>query len=76
MIDVIHKYGEIETALKMSELQTYDYTQELKEDSEKADAKRTAMSNEFVTQMLQGMAQQHGQPGEQQQSAMQPQQVG
>ncbi len=68
MIDVIAKYGEIETMLKMNEIQNFDYQQEGKEDVEKADAKRTAMANDFVSQLMQG-----GQ-GQQQQPQQQPQQ--
>lgn len=60
LIDVIAKYGEIETALKASQLESYEYTQAAHEDVEKADAKRTAMSNDFVRQMLQGMGGQAG----------------
>ena len=52
LVDVIAKYGEIETMLKMNQIQSFDYQQEQKEDVEKADAKRTAMSNDFVRQLL------------------------
>lgn len=55
LIDVISKYGEIETALKAAQLQSYDYAQAQQEDVEKVDAKRTAMSNDFVREMLQGV---------------------
>jgi hypothetical protein len=47
LIDVIAKYGEIETALKMSEIESYDYQQAQKEDVEKADAKSSALANQF-----------------------------
>lgn len=57
MIDVIQRYGEIETMLKMNQLESFDYQQEQKENREKIDAKRTAMSNDFVAQMLQGQTQ-------------------
>jgi len=52
MVDVIAKYGEIETSLKMHQLDTLDYKQEANEDREKIDAKRTAMSNDFVMQLM------------------------
>lgn len=53
LIDVIGKYGEIETALKMNEIDRMQDEQEVDEDREKVDAKQTALSNEFVNQMLQ-----------------------
>lgn len=52
LVDVIAKYGEIETMLKMHDIESFDYRAEQKEDVEKADAKRTAFSNDFVTQIL------------------------
>ena len=61
MIDVIAKYGEIETMLKMNQIESFDYRQEEKENVEKVDAKRTAMSNEFVQQILGNANMQQGQ---------------
>lgn len=52
MMDVIMKYGEIETMLKMNQLESFDYQQERKEDEEKVDAKRTALSNELLMSIL------------------------
>lgn len=52
LIDVIAKYGEIETALKMANLQSIDFQQEEKEDLERADAKRTALANQFLTSIM------------------------
>jgi hypothetical protein len=52
LVDVIAKYGEIEAALKMSEIESFDYRQEQNEDREKLDAKHTAMSNDFLRQIL------------------------
>jgi len=52
MVDVIAKYGEVETMLKMNQIESFDYASERKEDAEKADAKRTAMSNEFLQQIM------------------------
>jgi hypothetical protein len=57
MVDVIAKYGEVETALKMNQIESFDYSQERKEDAEKVDAKRTAMSNDFMMQLMGGNAQ-------------------
>lgn len=52
LIDVIAKYGEIEAALKMHEIESFDHRQENKEDMEKADAKSTALANEFMNSIL------------------------
>lgn len=64
LVDVIAKYGEIETALKMAELQNFDYQQENKEDVEKADAKRSALANEFRTSIMGSNQQQAPQPAQ------------
>lgn len=71
LVDVIAKYGEIETALKMNELSTLDQNQILDEDREKADAKNMAMANEFKMSILgpgvEGQGeQQQMQPGQEQ----------
>ncbi len=73
MMEVIQKYGEIETSLKAANLQTYEYQQEANEDREKADAKQTSLSNDFVQQIMGGMmqGQQGGQEQEQPQGVMQ-----
>lgn len=52
MVDVIAKYGEVETMLKMNQIQTFDYQQEAKEDEEKVDARRTSMANDFIQQLM------------------------
>lgn len=52
LIDVIAKYGEIETALKMNELDSIGMEQQVDEDIEKVDAKRTSLSNDFVSSMM------------------------
>ena len=57
MVDVIQKYGEIEAALKMNQIESFDYTQQAHEDEEKIDAKRTAMANDFIAQLMGGQAQ-------------------
>ena len=57
MVDVVAKYGEIETQLKLNQIQSFDYGQELKENEEKIDAKRTAMANDFLTQLMGEQAQ-------------------
>jgi hypothetical protein len=57
MVDVIAKYGEVETALKMNDIESFNYLQEANEDREKVDAKQTAMSNDFVMQLMGQMKQ-------------------
>lgn len=52
LIEVITKYGEVETALAQSKLQTFDYTQQIKENSDKQQAKMTAEGNRFVQEIL------------------------
>lgn len=52
MVDVIAKYGEIETMLKMNQLEGFDYQSEQKENEEKANAKRTSLANEFVSSIM------------------------
>lgn len=52
LVDVIAKYGEIETMLKMSEIESFDYRQEQKENVEKVDAKSTALANEFLNSIM------------------------
>lgn len=52
LVDVIAKYGEIEAALKMNEIESFDYRQESKEDIEKVDAKRTALANQFLNSIM------------------------
>lgn len=52
MVDVIAKYGEVETMLKMNQIETFDYMQERKEDEEKVDAKRTSLANQFVSSIM------------------------
>jgi hypothetical protein len=68
LVDVIAKFGEIETALKMADIDRLENNQSFKEDDEKADAKRMAMANDFRASILgnqsQGMPQQQGMPQE------------
>lgn len=55
MIDVIQRYGEIETMLKMNQIESFDYNQKNIEDSEKNQAYREAQGNEFVSKMMSGI---------------------
>ena len=75
LMDVVAKYGELEAALKASELQSFDTMQEGKEDIEKADARRTALANEFRINIMRNqqgsqMSPQQGMQTEQQMPSM------
>ena len=52
LVDVIAKYGEIEAALKMNEIESFDYQQQDKENAEKADAKSTSLANNFMESIM------------------------
>ena len=58
LVDVIAKYGEIETMLKAAEIENFDYNQIQKEEREKTDAKRTSLANEFVKNIMGNQGQQ------------------
>ncbi len=65
LVEVVQKFGEIESALAIGAVDSMDKKQEYDEDKEKIDAKRTALSNEFVQQILgQAMSQQQPQQQE------------
>lgn len=55
LVDVIAKYGEVETALKAADIQSYDYHQKVMEDTEKHQAYDEANSNEFLSKLMNGM---------------------
>lgn len=52
LVDVIGKYGEIETMLKASQIQSFEMQDKAMEDSEKAQAHREAMANEFSSKLM------------------------
>jgi len=52
MIDVIGKYGEIETMLKMQDIESYDYKQERMEEQDKKKAYDETLSNEFLSKIM------------------------
>lgn len=52
LVDVIAKYGEIEAALKMNELQNFDYAQDAKENQEKVDARSISLANDFKMNIM------------------------
>jgi hypothetical protein len=54
MMEVIERYGQVETMLKQSELENFDKQQIFEEDMDKLDAKRTSAGNEFVSKILAG----------------------
>lgn len=55
LVNIIRQYGEVETMLQASNLQSIDRTQIIQEEAEKEDAKNTSASNEFVAQMMTGL---------------------
>lgn len=52
LVDVVAKFGEIETMLKLNQIERIENQQERDEDREKVDAKKTAFSNEFVMSIM------------------------
>lgn len=72
MVDVISKYGEVETMLKMNQLESFDYRQENKEDVEKQDVKQTSLANDFLNSIMgsQGQVNSSFAPEEQQMAEM------
>lgn len=65
MIDVIAKYGEIESMLKMNQIESFDYHQQAMEDTDKKRAHQESIANEFMSKIM-GNQQQIQQPAEQQ----------
>jgi hypothetical protein len=57
MIDVIAKFGEIETALKMNEINNMDYQQQAVEESDIQRAHKDANEDEFLAKLMGGMGQ-------------------
>lgn len=64
MMDVIAKYGEVETMLKQNQIESFDYQQIGKEDEEKVDAKRTSLANDFLMHIMGNNQQQGQQPAQ------------
>lgn len=60
LLEAIQKYGELETLLKNSQIESFDYREEQNEDREKLDAKKMSAGNEFLSQIL-GQGQNQGQ---------------
>jgi hypothetical protein len=55
LVDVIGRYGEIETSLKLNNIESFDYQQREVEDSDKKTAHKDAISNEFLSKIMNGM---------------------
>lgn len=68
MVDVIAKFGEVETMLKMHDIDTMDYKQQALEESDKERAHKDAFANEFIANIM-GNKSQLGQNMSQQQLA-------
>lgn len=52
LLDIVHKFGEREAALKGAELDTVNFQQEEQENREKADAKQSSLANDFTMRIL------------------------
>ena len=54
LLEAIAKFGEVETALKMHEIESLDRNEMFKEHQDKEEARRMSASNEFVSEILAG----------------------
>lgn len=70
LMNVVSMYGQMQTDSKMAQVDSENTRQEKNEDREKADAKQTAASNEFMMKILGEMSQQGQSQGQQQQEPM------
>ncbi len=52
LVDVIAKYGEIEAALKMNDIESFNYQEELREDQERIKAKQSSDANKFLMSIM------------------------
>lgn len=52
LLDIVHKYGEMEAAMKGAQLETVNLEQEEQEHREKAEAKQTSLANDFTMRIL------------------------
>lgn len=71
MVDVISRFGEVETMLKMHDIESINYDETIKEDQEREKAKFSSEGNKFLEQIMQGM-----QPNNENQQAQQPEMAG
>lgn len=68
LMDVIQRYGEMETNLKMSEIESLNFEEELRENRERQEAQSQNDANKFIQQLLSNM---QGSPQGGMQSGMQ-----
>jgi len=61
LLEAIQKYGEIETLLKNSQIESFDYREEINENRDKQDATNRSAANEFLSKLM-GQGQNQGQP--------------
>ncbi len=52
LLEAIAKYGEIETLLKNSDIESFDHREEMSESREKMEAKQMSSGNEFLSKIL------------------------
>ena len=52
MVDVIAKFGEVETMLKMHDIETLDYKQQAMEENDKERAHKDALADEFIANIM------------------------
>ncbi|MDE3022084.1 MAG: hypothetical protein KGI54_09500 [Pseudomonadota bacterium] len=71
LIEAISKYGEVETSLAASGIESFDYKQDIDVQKDKAEAQQNSAGNEFLSQMMSQVGQMGG--GQQQpQQGMEP----
>lgn len=68
MVEVIGRYGEIETMLKMNDIQSFEYQDKALEDAERQQAHSEAIKNEFMSKIMNSGGSQQKQPMAQQQA--------
>lgn len=52
MVDVVAKFGEVETMLKMHDIQSFDYRQQAIEENDKDRAHKDAIADEFIANIM------------------------
>ncbi len=55
LMETISKYGEVETALKAQNIESYNYQEDLRENEERMQAKQSSESNKFLTELMGGL---------------------
>ncbi len=59
MVEVIAKFGEVETMLAQNKIENYDYREEIEADIEKNEARQKSAANKFVAELLGGVGAQN-----------------